>query len=305
MTQENSPAPACLAPLPASAPVRFTPHAGGWDTHVHMIGLPEHYPMVANRHYDPPPVGVDDFIRMLDCAGLRYGLLVQVSVHGTDNRLVLEALRARPDRLRGVAVIDADTPDSDLAELKAAGVVGTRIQTVAGGGVGPEHIDAVAARCAELGWHLQLCLKGDEFPALMPKLLKLTIPFVIDHMGWFDIAKGFGGEGFQSVLHLARNADCMVKILGPFRRSAGSAPWTDTLPYARALIEAAPERMVWGSDWPHVGIFETGRLPQYGMLLDWLYETTSDPVLLRKILVENPARFYGLPPGAGRAAQPG
>ncbi len=232
---------------------------------------------------------------MLDAVGHRYGLLVQVSVHGTDNRLLLEALRAYPDRLRGIAVIGPEAPERELAELREAGVVGARIQTVAGGGVGTEHFDAIAGRCAELGWHLQLCLKGDEYPAMAPRLLKLRIPFVIDHMGWFDIAQGLKGAGFRTVMQLVRNADCMVKILGAFRRSAEGPPYRDTIPYAGALLEAAPDRMLWGSDWPHVGIFDHGKMPRIGDLLEHLHETTNDPILLKKILVDTPARFYGLP----------
>ena len=300
MTETNAQATThrtCFAPLPATRPRRFTLPAGSWDTHAHVISLDPAYPMVGTRHYNPHAASAADFIGMLDAVGHRYGVLVQVSVHGTDNRLLLESLRAYPERLRGVAVISPNTPDRELAELKAAGVVGARIQTVVGGGIGPEDFDAITGRCADFGWHLQLCLNGDEYPAMVPRLLKLKIPFVIDHMGWFDIAQGINGAGFQAVMHLVRNTDCLVKILGAFRRSLEGPPYRDTIPYAAALIDAAPDRMVWASDWPHVGMFDAARMPRIGDLLDHLHETTGDPALLKKILVDTPARFYGLPKG--------
>lgn len=288
---------ACLAPRPARAPQRFKLPAGSWDTHAHPIGLPERYPMVAARHFTPPPVSASDFIGMLDAAGHSFGTLVQVSVHGTDNRLLCESLLQYPQRLRGVAVFGPDNTERELAELKKAGVVGARIQTVAGGGIGIEHLDSVTRRCQELGWHLQICLPGHEYPAMVARLSKLPVPLMIDHMGWFDIDKGLKSEEFQAVLHLVKNADCHVKLVGAFRRSKEPAPYRDTMPYARALIEAAPDRLVWGSDWPHVGVYAEDKLPQVGELLDSLHETTSDPAILKKILVETPARFYGLPGG--------
>lgn len=287
----------CLPPRPATPPRRLKVPPGAWETHAHVIGAPPDYPLVLERHYTAPPASPADFIAMLDSVGITFGVLVQVSAHGTDNRLLIEALRAYPDRLRGVAVIDPTTSDAVLADLKAAGVTGIRILDIVGGGVGMRSLEALADRCAEIDWHVQVAAKGESYPELAPRLLKLRAPFIIDHMGWCPAKAGISSPEFQAVMHLVRETGCYVKLSGGFRLSSDPKPFPDTVPFARALIALAPNRIVWGSDWPHVGLYDPDARPDVGEILDGLVDYAPDPEVQRRILVDNPARFYGLPPG--------
>lgn len=286
---------ACLPPRPAMPPRRIAVPPGAWETHAHVIGAPPDFPLVPDRHFTAPPASPEDFVGMLDTVGLTYGVLVQVSVHGTDNRLLVEALRRYPDRLRGVAVIDPATPDAGIAALKDAGVAGIRILDIVGGGVGLGDLEALADRCAEVGWHVQVAVRGVAYPEIAPRLRRLRAPFIIDHMGWCPAQAGVGHPDFQAVLDLVRDTGCYVKLSGGFRLSAAAKPFRDTFAFARALIAAAPDRMVFGSDWPHVGLYDAEARPDVGEILDGLADYTADADLQRRILVDNPARFYGLP----------
>lgn len=284
----------CLGPRPVSSPQRIKVPAGAWETHAHVIGPASDYPFVQGRHFNPPPASPADFVAMLDSAGLQYGVIVQVSVHGTDNRLLVKALRAYPNRLRGVAVIDPDITDREVADLQQAGVRGIRILDIVGGGVGLQNLEVLADRCAEIGWHVQVATRGETYPKIVDRLLKLRAPFIIDHMGWCAAANGVGSPEFQAVLHIVRNSNCYVKLSGGFRLSANSYPFRDVVPFAQALIEAGPDRMVWGSDWPHVGLYDAAAVPDVGEILDGLALYTADAKQQHRILVSNPAEFYGL-----------
>lgn len=285
----------CLPPRPASAPKRIEVPGGAWETHAHVIGPAAEYPFVPGRHFNPPPASPADFVAMLDKVGIQYGVVVQVSVHGTDNRFLLQALRQYPDRLRGVAVIDPAISDKEVAVLKDAGVRGIRILDIVGGGVGLQNLELLADRCAEVGWHIQVATRGETYPGIVDRLLKLRAPFIIDHMGWCAAKNGVDSAQFQAVLRIVRNTDCYVKLSGGFRLSAEPYPFRDIIPFARALIEAAPDRMVWGSDWPHVGLYDQAAVPDVGNIFDGLVDYTDDTEQQRKILVTNPARFYGKP----------
>lgn len=285
----------CLPPLPALVPPRVALPPGSWDCHAHVIGAPPDDPLVADRHYTAPPQSVDTFLSVLDNMGVRFATLVQVSVHGTNNRLLARALRANRDRLRGVAVIGPQIDRDELHGLADAGVTGVRLLDIVGGGVAVEHLDAIAARCREVGWHIQLGLKADRYIELLPRLLRLAVPIVIDHMGWSLVKEGPDAASFQAVLRLLREGGCWIKLSGAFRMSQAGPPWLDTVPMTQSLVQVAPDRVVWGSDWPHVGITEPAELPEYGALLDLLAAAIPDEAVRRRVLVDNPAKLYGLP----------
>lgn len=296
-------ATACLPPLESYPPRRLRPPPGAWDTHAHVIGSPSVYPFAAGRHFDPPEATATSFIDLLDCLGLAYGVVVQASVHGTDNRLLTEALLRHRDRLRGVAVVDDRIREAELLQLAEAGVTGVRLLDIVGGGVGMAKLERLASICAEMGWHLQLGLKGESFPAYAQRISALPVPVVIDHMGWCPATHGAQTQAFQTVKGLVRDHGCWVKLSGAFRLSGGGVPWADTWPMARALVEAAPDRMLWGSDWPHVGLYDPAKRPDTGALIDWLADVVPEPEMQARILADNPAILYGLPDGvvpAGR-----
>lgn len=268
--------PACPGPDPhPHAPRRVVVPPGSVDTHAHVVG----HGFVENRSFTPPPATAADYTAMLDATGMTYGVLVQVSVHGTDNTLLLDTLRAHPDRLKGVAVVDPGISDRERAELHDAGVAGLRINTLTGGGVGFAALDRLEAICAEHGWHLQFFADPAELdPA---RLAKLRVPYVLDHLG-------MPGTDNRVVRNLVEDG-AWVKLSGANRLA--EPPYTETVPFARELVTAAPDRCVYGSDWPHVGCW--GPMPNDGDLVDLLADWVPDAATRDAVLGANARRLYG------------
>lgn len=283
--------PACPGPDPhPHGPTRYRVPAGAVDTHAHVIGLPPAYPFAATRSYTPPEATAERYSAMLDATGMTYGVLVQVSVHGTDNRLMLETLADHRARLRGIAVIPLGLPDRELAALKDGGIVGLRLNILYGGGIGFEQLDAYAALAREMGWHLQFLADARDLMTLAPRLATLPVPFVVDHWGHFPVSRGLDDPGFQTLLGLVRDGG-WVKLSGAYRNTIAGPPYADTIPFARLLAEAAPDRCVWGSDWPHVAHWAP--MMNVGDLLDLLADWVPDPAARDRILVDNAHRLYG------------
>jgi predicted TIM-barrel fold metal-dependent hydrolase len=282
--------PYCLAPLADIAPAAFPVPAGACDSHAHIISADPAYPMVDNRSYTPPPAPEDKYLAMLAANGMSRGVAVQVSIYGTDNRVMLESLRRHPDRLRGVAVVSDDVTERELRDMHEAGVRGIRFNVLFGGGVSLDIMERLAARIAHLGWHMQFLLDARELPALMPRMRRLPVPGVIDHMGHMPVALGTSHPGFQALLALVRDHGWWAKLSGAYRISEDFPDYRDVVPWACALIAAAPDRMVWGSDWPHVAI---PRMPNTGALRDQLALWAPEAAVRDRILVDNPARLYG------------
>lgn len=279
----------CAPPDPTPRrPTRFPMPAGAVDTHAHIIGPP---PYVEDRFYTPPPASGEQYLQMLDAVGMTYGVLVQISVHGSDNSVMLECLKQHPHRLRGVAVAPHDLPESGWRTLREAGVTGLRLNAVAGGGVGLANLDRYEAICEELGWHLQFITNAAQLVEVAPRLAKLRVPAVIDHMGHFSVSEGAESASMRLMIGLVSDG-AWVKLSGAFRIST-TPPYTDTVPFARALIEAGPGRCVWGSDWPHIAF--TGKMPNVGGLLDLLADWAPDDIQRHRILVDNPHKLYGFP----------
>ncbi|MBY0296102.1 MAG: amidohydrolase family protein [Methylobacterium sp.] len=283
----------CPGPDPhPRGPSRFTVPPGAVDAHAHVIGLPPEHPFVPARSYTPPAATPEAYLAMLDATGMSYGVLVQVSVHGTDNRLMVETLRANRARLRGIAVIPPGLPERDLAALAEAGVVGLRLNVLYGGGIGFEALETYGALAREMGWHLQFLVDARHLPPLAPRLARLPVPFVVDHMGHMPTRAGVGDEGFRTLVALVRDG-AWVKLSGAYRLTGEDLPYRDTIPFAQALHHAAPERCVWGSDWPHVAQWQP--MPNPGDLLDLLADWVPDEAARHRVLVDNPARLYGFP----------
>lgn len=266
-------------------PQRFALRRDAVDAHAHVIGT--NY--IAQRSYTPHPAPPAAYMRMLEATGMQYGVLVQVSVHGTDNTLMLQTLRKHRERLRGIAVAPHDLPAGQWQALKDAGVVGLRLNATTGGGVGVGAIDEYEAICLDHGWHLQLLVSSDLVPRLASRLGRCRVPVVFDHMGYVrpDLAQG---EAARTLLQLVRDG-AWVKLSGAFRVSHLGAPYEDVAPYASALAEAAPTRCVWGSDWPHVSL--RGEMPNTGDLLDLLASWIPDASRRDAVLGANAHRLYG------------
>jgi len=295
MTEPLAPqdAPACPpAPATQRKPSRFPIPRGAVDTHAHVIGLPPDYPFIPGRAYTPPPATAESYVAMLDATDMTYGVLTQVSVHGTDNRLMVEVLRAHPQRLRGIAVIAPDCPDRERAALKEAGVVGLRANLFHNRALDGDTVERFAAICREMDWHLQFLITARQLVPLAARLSKLPVPFLIDHMGSVKTTQTMQNEGFRTLVSLVRDGG-WVRLSGAYRNSAEGPPYRDTVPFAQALIEAAPDRCVWGSDWPHVTNW--GVMMQVADLLDTLADWAPNATLRNRVLVDNPQRLFGFP----------
>lgn len=273
------------APMAASPPRRMKLPVGAVDTHAHVIGTR----YIAERSYTPTPAPPQAYLRMLDAVGIERGVLIQVSVHGTDNTLMLETVRAHPDRLRGIAVVKHDAGDAQLRAMKESGVVGLRLNTTTGGGVGIAQLDRYEALCAELGWHLQFLVEPHQLAGLAPRIARLRVPAVFDHMGYVHAGEGME-EARGTLVRMVRDG-AWVKLSGGFRLTRTGPPYLDTIALASALADAAPERCVWGSDWPHVSF--RAQMPGTGDLLDLLADWVPDEQRRMAILVDNPTRLYG------------
>lgn len=284
-------APACPGPDPLPhGPRRYRVPKGAVDCHAHVIGSPPAYPFVASRSYTPPEATAAQHLAMLDATGMTHGVLVQVSVHGTDNRLMLETLSANRERLRGIAVVPLGLPERDHAAMKQAGVVGLRLNVLYGGGIDFSRLDDYAALAREMDWHLQFLIDARELATLAPRLGRLPVPFVVDHWGHFPVSRGLDDPGFATLLALLRDG-AWVKLSGAYRNSVSGPPYADTVPFVRLLHEAAPERCVWGSDWPHVAHW--GAMMNVGDLLDLLADWVPDEAARNRVLVDNAHRLYG------------
>ena len=266
------------------------------DTHAHVCGPIAEYAYSERRVYTPPDALLPAYRHMLETLGVERAVLVQPSVYGTDNTVMLRAMAALgPQRCRGVAVVDDDVTDSELERLHAAGIRGVRVNVVdvaEGKGVIPmSSLARLARRVKRFGWHVEFLMHADEFPDLDRQFADFPVDIVLGHLGYMKTEKGVDQRGFQSMLRLMRRGKCWVKLTGPYRISARPLPHTDTFPFARALLDAAPERVVWGTDWPHVMV--KGPMPNDGDLADLLTSWVPDERLRQKVLVDNPARLYG------------
>jgi 2-pyrone-4,6-dicarboxylate lactonase len=265
--------------------------AGAWDCHFHVFAPIDRAALSPARVYDPPDCGLAEIERLHDRLGFARGVIVQGSVYGTDNGVTLAALRAAKGRYRGIAVIDADVSDRALDDFAEAGVVGVRVNVLYGGGVGFAIGRAVEARVKARGWHIQLLIDIAQPDVPWEWLARASVPLVFDHFGHFDARLGAQSPGFQRMLRLARDGLAWVKITGPTRISAAPASeHADVRPLAEALVAAAPDRLVWGSDWPHVALW--GRMPDDGDLVDDLDRWGLNEPMRRRVLVENPRRLY-------------
>jgi predicted TIM-barrel fold metal-dependent hydrolase len=270
------------------------PPAGSWDCHCHVFGPAARFPFAADRAYTPPDSGIDDFERLQQRLGLSRAVFVQASCHGTDNSAMVDALRRSGGRYAGVAMVDESFTADDLGALHEAGVRGTRFNFVAhlGGAPDLDRFDRIVTRVAPLGWHVVLHFDAADLPTHAGLLDRMPCPYVIDHMARVDATAGLDQAPFQALLRLLADERCWVKVSGAERLTAGGGPpYDDVVPYARALIAAAPDRILWGTDWPHPNVRQ---MPDDGDLLDLLADFAPDPATRDRILVDNPARLYDL-----------
>jgi 2-pyrone-4,6-dicarboxylate lactonase len=274
------------------APTTFAPPPNACDAHCHIFGPGDRFPYSADRSYTPPDSGLEDFERLQATLGLSRAVFVQASCHGTDNAAMADAIQRGKGRYAGVAMIDESFTDSQIGALHDVGVRGTRFNFVAHLGGAPEMDEfwRIVYRVKKFGWHIVLHFDAKDLGMYADLLDQMPVPYVIDHMARVDASAGLEQEPFQQLLGLMRDERCWVKISGAERLTAdGPPPYDDVAPYAQALIAAAPDRVLWGTDWPHPNV---RHMPDDGDLVDLLATFAPDEATRTRILVTNPERLY-------------
>jgi len=289
-------------------PVSFAVPEGAADCHVHVIADPATFPFWPGRIYTPPVATADDLLALQHALHMDHVVIVTPSVYGTDNSATLDGLRRLgPQRARGIAVIDDKTPTTDLDAMAKGGVCGIRINLETAGIFDPaasaKKLEAAVAQLRDRPWHLQMYTRPAVIAVLEKQLESLPTPVVFDHFAGAEAALGSQQPGFDAVLRLVGNGKAYVKISGAYRASQAAPDYPDVAPLARALIAANPERLVWGSDWPHPDSYKVaGRKPtdiapalpiDDGGVLNLLAEWAPDAATRKAILVDNPKRLYG------------
>jgi 2-pyrone-4,6-dicarboxylate lactonase len=290
-------APLCAAPDRAPHLPRIPFPRGACDTHAHVFGPAARFPYATERIYTPPDSTWADYGTLLRTLGVERAVLVQPSVYGTDNAAMLSALAAAGAGVRAVAVVKEDISAGELERLHGAGVRGLRFNVVdrrEGRNVVPaDVVRAVARRIAPLGWHIELLINLDQAEGFAATLADLPVPVVIGHMGYprDGIRSFMDSPAFADLTRLIDSGRCWIKLSGPYRISARALPYDDVDALAQKLTKAAPERMLWGTDWPHVMLKD--RMPNDGDLCDLIERWVPDAAARSRILVDNPAELYG------------
>ncbi len=293
--------PYCYPPDPNTRKPKFTPPARACDTHFHVFGPPEKFPFVATHEYTPPAAPLEHYQKMLAVIGVERAVVVQPSVHGLDNSATLDAIAHSAGQFRGVGRIDDQTPRAELRRLDDGGIRGVRFNLLdrPRGNVKLDVLDRCVENVAGLNWSIDLHIDMKNLLAQEKRIRALPVPVVIDHIARVKPAEGLQQPGFQLLLDLLKLSHVWVKVSGADKICDTMVdiyhglPFVDVIPYARAVIAAAPDRVVWGSDWPHSNNFAPGHTPNDGDLVDLLAAFAPDPAARKKILVDNPARLYG------------
>jgi 2-pyrone-4,6-dicarboxylate lactonase len=286
-------APNNRGPHPAPRRPRLALPAHSTDSHCHVFGPPEKFPYAADRPFTPVAAPREQVARLQRFLGFERAVIVQSSGHGSDHSVLLDALRADPETRRGVALISDALTGRELEELDAAGVCGARLNFVQHLGGAPEasRQETTLRRIQEMGWHAEIHVEGSGIVEFSPMIRQIAGPVVIDHMARVDVRQGLDGPAVRSLFDLLERGNAWVKVSGIDRVSVAGPPYADALRLAGAIVERFPQRVLWGSDYPHVNIL--GDAPDDGLLVD-LIETMAPSEELRDyLLVRNPAELFG------------
>lgn len=286
-------APCLSAPAP-TAPA-FEMPAASCDCHIHVLGPYAKYPQASERAYSAPEAPLPDMLKLLRTMGLQRVVIAHVSAHGIDFRVTMDAIRAMGRDARGTIMLLPSMTDNDIARFHEGGIRGVRLSHAFGYDVTETTLNDAARRIAPYGWHIAIWPSGFEELQLIARVAQtLPVPIVLDHMAGhcWDIGRDVHQEGFSDLLKLLASGRAWLKISAMYRVSAGNYPWPELIPFGERLIAEVPERLLWASDWPHVGIYGSN-MPQSHELLDWLPRIGCDAAKLDLILRDNPAELYG------------
>jgi 2-pyrone-4,6-dicarboxylate lactonase len=286
----------CLAPDPNPVKPALTLPPGACDAHCHVFGPASRFPYSPQRSYTPPDAPVETLRKLHERLGVSRAVIVHASCHGTDMAVTLDAIASSGGSYRGVGCVDDSVTDDELRRLHEGGIRGIRFNFVKhlGGVPDLDVFHRLVARIKPLGWHVVLHFDAEDILTHQNLLSRIEVPFIIDHMGRVKAADGLGQRPFQLLLELfSVNPLAWIKVCGAERVSAGKRPFRDAAPFARALIGVDPQRILWGTDWPHPNISKD--MPNDGELVDLFAEICPDPATRQLILVDNPTRMYWAP----------
>ncbi|HZQ75535.1 MAG TPA: amidohydrolase family protein [Burkholderiales bacterium] len=283
---------ATAAPDPDTKTPQFRPPPLACDAHCHVFGPGAKFPYDPKAAYHPPDAPFEALQSLHRKMGIERAVIVHASCHGADMRVTLDAIARSKGRYRGTAIIDESYTDKDFRRMHDGGIRGVRFNFVRHLGGRPDmgFFHQTVDRLKAMDWHLILHLDSSDLVEFRDLFMKIPVPMVIDHMGRVQAAQGLDQPAFKTLLEFLRNENFWVKVCGPERVSSKGPPFTDAVPFARALIAAAPDRILWGTDWPHPNV---KWMPNDGDLADLFAEMAPTAALQKKILVDNPARLYG------------
>ena len=282
----------CFHPAPSKP--RFTPPPGAVDAHCHVFGPAAEFPFAPERKYTPCDASKDQLFALRDLLGFERNVIVQATCHGNDNRALLDALMHSNGRARGVASVAADVSDAELGRLHEAGVRGVRFNFLRrlADFTPREVLMSIAQRIAPLGWHVVVYFEAQDLPELWDFFTRLPTIVVVDHMGRPDVSQPVDGPQFERFVRLLReHPNIWSKVSCPERLSLSGPPtYDDVVPFARRLVETFPDRVLWGTDWPHPNL--KTHMPDDGRLVDVIPRIAPTAQLQRQLLVDNPMRLY-------------
>jgi 2-pyrone-4,6-dicarboxylate lactonase len=289
----SGPALSCPPPHPAPRTPQLRLPAGSCDSHCHVFGPAAVFPYAADRTFTPVDAPVSQLMALHRLLGLDRAVIVQSSCYGADHRALLAALAAGGGRYRGVALINPATPPAEISRLHAAGVRGFRLHFLPHLGAPPAmaEIRDMVGLTADLGWHAEIHLHSADIARLAGLIRWFPVPVVIDHLARLDLAAGAAGPEVSALLDLLDTGRVWVKTSGVDRVSRAGPPYPDAVALAARLVAHSPERVLWGTDYPHPNI--TGPAPDDGLLVDLLASIAPGDKELRRMLVQNPAEFFG------------
>ena len=272
---------------------RFTPPAGAIDAHCHVFGPRAQFPFSAKAKYLPEDASPDMLFALRDRLGFSRNVIVQASCHGADNAATLDAIARSNGKARGVAVVDPAIADAELERLHAGGIRGVRfnfLKRLVDDAPKDKFIE-IARRIKRFGWHVVVYFEADLLEELRPFLAAIPTTIVIDHMGRPDVAQGPGGADMHAFRALLKSRDDIwTKVTCPDRLDAKGPPWDDFAAAVRPLVADYPDRVLWGTDWPHPNMQDS--VPDDGALVDMIPRIAPTSELQQKLLVDNPARLY-------------
>ncbi len=268
--------------------------ADSCDSHCHLFGPRSKFPPARESPSENPAATIEALKRAHGILGIERAVLVQTPAHGTDNTIILDAISAGNGRYRGVGRADQTVTDAQLHALHDGGIRGLRFEFLKhfDAPPGPAVIQRIAERVRSMGWHLVFLLDGHQLLEMEQLLRSLPVPIIIDHLARIDIGNGIEHQEFRLLVDLLEEGKAWTKITAFGRLSKAGFPYGDVIPFAARAVEKAPNRILWGTDWPHPGP-AGGPPPDDGPLVDLLPDIVPDQDRLKKILVDNPAVLYG------------